>query len=135
MHARDVRAFLPSRDFDVSKRFYCALGCPLEWEDEDLALFSLADAKFYVQRFYVKEWAENSMMLISVDDAAACHARVAALVESGLYPGIRVAEPRLEAPPYDAWVTYAWDPCGVLLHLVQWNARAGGETAEIVNTR
>ena len=32
----------------------------------------------------------------------------------------RVAPPKAE--PYDATVTYVWDPSGVLLHLAQWTS-------------
>jgi hypothetical protein len=54
LQASDLRTFLPARDFELSKAFYSALGCELEWLDENLALFNLADSRFYVQRYYVK---------------------------------------------------------------------------------
>lgn len=119
LQVTDVRAFLPSQDFELSKQFYTELGCKLEWSDDNLALFNLAGYRFYLQRYYTKEWAENSMLHISVQDAADCHAAIADLLNSGRFPGARVAQPKLE--PYGALVTYVWDPVGVLLHLAQWN--------------
>lgn len=119
LHASDVRAFLPAQDFELSKQFYIDLGCKLEWSDENLALFNLAGSRFYLQRHYTKEWAENSMLHISVQDAASCYAAIEKPLKSGRFPGARVAPPRQE--PYGALVTYVWDPAGVLLHLAQWN--------------
>lgn len=119
LQSSDLRTFVPARDFTLSKDFYSALGCDLEWSDENLALFNLAGSRFYLQRYYVKEWAENSMLHISVQDAARCFSDIGGLIDSGRFPSARVAAPKQE--PYGALVTYAWDPSGVLLHLAQWD--------------
>lgn len=119
LHAQDLRTFVPSRDFALSKEFYAALGCELEWADESLALFRLGGSRFYLQAYYAKEWAENCMLHISVQDAAACFGQIKELVGSGRYASARVAPPKRE--PYGALVAYVWDPSGVLLHLAQWD--------------
>lgn len=119
LHASEIRPFVPSLDFALSKDFYLALGCELEWSDENMALLNLGGSRFYLQRYYVKEWAENSMLHVSVPDAAHCFAVITDLMASGRFPSARVAPPRHE--PYGAWVTYVWDPSGVLLHLAQWD--------------
>jgi hypothetical protein len=119
LQAQGLRPFVPARDFALSQDFYTALGCTLEWADDSLALFNLGGSRFYLQHYYVQEWAENCMLHIAVRDAAQCFADVSALIASGRFPGARVAAPRRE--PYGAWVTYVWDPCGVLLHLAQWD--------------
>ncbi|MFK3846512.1 glyoxalase [Stenotrophomonas sp. NPDC078853] len=121
LQATDVRMFLPSRDFALSQAFYEALGCEREWADDNLALFKLGPSRFYLQRGYAKEWAENTMLHVAVQDAAACFNAIRALLDTGKYPGARVALPRSE--PYGAQVTYVWDPAGVLLHLAQWDAK------------
>lgn len=121
LQATDVRTFLPSQDFALSQAFYAALGCEREWSDDTLALFKLGPSRFYLQRGYAKEWAENTMLHVSVQDAAACFSAIRALLDTGNYPGARAAPPRAE--PYGARVTYAWDPAGVLLHLAQWDAK------------
>jgi hypothetical protein len=119
LHVSDIRTFLPAQDFELSKQFYVALGSELEWFDENLALFNLAGFRFYLQRYYTKEWAENCMLHISVQDATNCYAQISQLIKSERFPGARVAPPKQE--PYGALVTYVWDPSGVLLHLAQWN--------------
>lgn len=118
LQASELRTFIPAQDFELSKNFYLALGSDLEWSDENLALLKLAGSSFYLQRYYVKEWAENSILHISVQDAARCFSDITGLLKSGRFPSARVAAPKQE--PYGAFVTYVWDPSGVLLHLAQW---------------
>ena len=117
----DIRTFLPSEDYALSKGFYAALGGKLEYTDANLSLVAFGAHRFYLQNAYVKEWADNCMLHVSVEDAQSCYTQVAALVESGRFPGIRVRPPIQE--PYGALVTYVWDPVGVLIHLAQWTNR------------
>lgn len=114
----DIRTFLPSRDFEVSKAFYAALGFDIAWSDDNMALLASANQRFYLQRSYVKDWADNSMLHISVADVASCYRQIADMLADGRFPGARVSAPKQEA--YGALVAYVWDPTGVLLHLAQW---------------
>lgn len=115
----DLRAFIPSKDFALSKRFYAALG----WETRDvgpgLALVALAAQQhFYLQDYYVREFAENTMLHATVDDAQAWFRHVDAVLQGDRFPGARVQPPATQA--YGALVTFVHDPSGVLLHLCQW---------------
>lgn len=114
----DIRTFLPAKDFELSKAFYVALGFSIAWSDDNMALLENANQRFYVQRYYVKDWADNSMLHISVADVESCHRQIAALLADGKFPGARVSAPKQE--DYGALVSYVWDPSGVLLHLAQW---------------
>ena len=116
--ALDVRPFLPAKDFSVSKDFYEALGWVVKWSDANLALLENGGHRFYLQRYYLKEWAENAVLHISIDDARSTHEQIKELIASGRFAGARVSSPRQE--PYGALVTYVWDPAGVLLHFAQW---------------
>ena len=120
----DVRVFVPAKDFELCKNFYQALGWAVIWSDQSIAVMENADQRFYLQNFYVKEWAENFMLHISVDDTAKWRDHVAAMIDSGDFPGVRVAGPKRE--PYGAIVTFVWDPSGVLLHFAEWD-RDGDE--------
>ena len=62
-----VRPFMPARDFDVSKRFYETLGFD-KVLDGEVAIFNAGSGGFVLQRYYQKEWAENFMMQLMVDD-------------------------------------------------------------------
>jgi catechol 2,3-dioxygenase-like lactoylglutathione lyase family enzyme len=115
----DVRPFLPAADFERSLAFYTALGWTTVWSDESLALLSLAGHQLMLQDYYVREWAENWMLVVEVADAAAWHDHVGSVLASGDFGDARVAAP--EHQDYGATVTYVWDPCGVLLHFTEWD--------------
>lgn len=117
---QDVRTFVPAQEFTRSKAFYEALGWTAVWTDgEGLALMELGGHRFMLQDHFVKEWAENFMLTIVVDDARAWHERVSSSLAGGQFGAARVAEPKHE--DWGATVTYAWDPCGVLLHFTQFD--------------
>ena len=62
-----ARPFLPARDFDLSKRFYEALGFTKVLDDE-VAIFRIGASGFVLQNHFQKDWAENFMMQLMVDD-------------------------------------------------------------------
>lgn len=94
LQAQTRRSFIPSLDFSLSKAFYEALGCTLEWSQPHLALFKLADAHFYLQDHYAKEWADNCMFHIEVQDAAHCFEQISTLIESGPFSSALVLPPK-----------------------------------------
>lgn len=118
MKVSDVRPFVPSKDFAVSKEFYVALGWVVHPIDDSLALLENGNHRFYLQNYYTKEFAENMMLHVTVADSRACADQIKELLASGRFPGVRVSQPKRES--YGAIVTYVWDPAGVLLHLAQW---------------
>lgn len=114
---RDVKIFVPTKDFELSRRYYEALGWQCNWLVEGLAELEMAGHRIYLQRFYVKEWAENFMVYLDVESAEAWYQHVNGIIKTGEFPGARVEPPKSEN--YGALVTYAWDPSGVLLHFAQ----------------
>ena len=114
----DVRPFIGAKDFDISRAFYEALGWTTDYLDDQLALMTNGAHRFYLQRYYQKDWLENTMLHLTVADAAACPQHTAAVRASAGYGEARGVPPKQE--DYGALVTYVWDPAGVLLHLAQW---------------
>ncbi len=64
----EAKAFVPARDFDLSKRFYAALGFTQVWSTPDVAYFRHGNSCFLLQNFYVKEHAENFKMHLWVEE-------------------------------------------------------------------
>jgi hypothetical protein len=62
-----VRPFLPTKDMDVSRAFYEALGCE-KLLDGEVVIFGVGGTSFILQRGYNQTWAENTMMQLMVDD-------------------------------------------------------------------
>jgi catechol 2,3-dioxygenase-like lactoylglutathione lyase family enzyme len=67
----EIKAFLPARDFALSKQFYQDLGFILAWSSEGLAYFRHGDSSFLLQNFYNKDHANNFMMHLLVKNVEA----------------------------------------------------------------
>lgn len=65
----ELKAFLPAQDFNVSKRFYQALGFAIPWSDDSLAYVHHGRCSFLLQNFYVAEYARNFQMHLLVENA------------------------------------------------------------------
>ena len=111
-----IRPFVPAKDFDHSKRFYEALGFE-KVLDGEVAIFNAGSGGFILQRYYQKDWAENSMMQLMVDDLDAWWAHIDGL---DLPPKFGVQPSKAPAmQPWGLRVAYVYDPCGVLWHVAQ----------------
>lgn len=116
--ALDVKVFVPAEDFQLSLQFYTTLGWQLNWEHEGgLAELELGGSRFFLQNFYAKEWAENFMLYIPVEDVQAWFDHISQILEKNKFSGVRLSPPKLES--HGAKVSYVWDPCGVLLHFAE----------------
>lgn len=113
---RDFKVFMPARDFDLSKRFYSALGFKMSEGWGGTADFELNGCRFRLQNYYVKDWADNFMVVMGVDDVREWHSHVQGVLASGQYESAKVAEPESVD---DSLVLHVWDPSGVLLIFVQ----------------
>ena len=56
----EIKAFVPSKDFELSKNFYSDLGFTVAWSTPDMAYLHSGKSSFLLQRFYLKEYADNS---------------------------------------------------------------------------
>jgi catechol 2,3-dioxygenase-like lactoylglutathione lyase family enzyme len=112
----EVKAFVPARDFALSKQFYADLGFTVEWSSDELAYVRHGDASFLLQNFYVKEHADNFMMHLLVEDVEAWWRHVQA---RGLQSKYQI----FAEPPEDrSWGLRDFvitDPTGVLWRIGQ----------------
>ncbi|MGA8698385.1 MAG: glyoxalase [Xanthobacteraceae bacterium] len=109
-----ARAFIPAKDLDLSKAFYQALGSK-KLLDGDVAIFGVGASAFILQRYYKKEWAENCMMQMMVDNLDAWWKQALDL------PKLFGAQAP-KAPAMQSWglrVSYVYDPSGVLWHVAE----------------
>jgi len=114
--AVELKAFVPARDFALSKRFYEALGFASPWSDETLAYFHHGNVAFFLQNFYVEQLASNFMMHLLVEDVDAWHARVTA---SGVVEQFQVKLSPVQLQPWRMRDFTLHDPSGVLWRIGQ----------------
>ena len=114
--AVEIKAFVPARDFALSKRFYEKLGFEIPWSDDTLAYMRLGDTAFFLQNFYVAEHASNFMMHLIVQDVESWWARLQQADIPGRY-GVRTVAPQDQPWRYRDFVLL--DPSGVLWRIAQ----------------
>ncbi len=112
--ANRIRPFLGSADFQVSRSFYRSLGFKELVISTQMSAFCLNSVWFYLQSAYVKDWVDNTMVFLEVDDIDLQH-RV--ITESGLvdqYEGVRLSNIQV-----NDWGRefFLHDPAGNLLHI------------------
>jgi uncharacterized glyoxalase superfamily protein PhnB len=112
---QSILTFVPAKDFDVSCRFYEALGFQAGDDDSDVRYYGRGGTGFLLQNYYVKKWANNFMMAMHVPDLDDWWAAVQAIIGSGELAGVRAKAPKLE--DWGMRVMYLWDPSGVLWHI------------------
>src|SRR3984957_15633952 len=95
---RAFRPFLPAREFETSLRFYKAIGFEAYPLGETMAELSLGPHAFLLQGYYVKEWAEDMMMHVLVEDVDAWWRHIDSL---DLTNQFEVSPPR--APRAEPW--------------------------------
>lgn len=114
--APTARPFIPAKDFALAKRFYAALGF-IKVLDGEVAIFQAGATSFILQKYYQKEWAENFMMQLMVDDLDAWWGRIVALDLPKQF-GVQAPKPPA-LQPWGLRVAYVYDPSGVLWHVAQ----------------
>lgn len=50
----EIKAFLPAKDFEVSKNFYCDIGFIKASDEGGVAYFIMGNAVFYSKTFTIK---------------------------------------------------------------------------------
>ena len=116
LNINDFKVYMPAKDFEKSKRFYTALGFKMSEGWGGTADFELNGCRFRLQNYYVKDWANNFMIVMGVDDVEHWHQHALKMAKSGEFDGMRIKPP--EAVD-DSRVLHVVDPTGVLLVFVQ----------------
>jgi len=116
LEAVEIKAFVPSKDFSVSKRFYVDLGFTIAWSSDDLAYLQVGGSSFLLTNFYRKGFAENLMMHLLVVDVEAWWRHVVAQKLAERY-GVRAGPP--EDRPWGIRDFTLVDPAGVLWRIGQ----------------
>ncbi|MEM6544474.1 MAG: VOC family protein [Pseudomonadota bacterium] len=112
----EIKAFVPARDFDLSKAFYCDLGFTLASDQEGIAYFHLGSASFLLQDFYQEEHASNFMMHLLVEDVASWYKNLVKNKIADKY-SVRLGEPQDQ--PWGMRDFTLDDPTGVLWRIAQ----------------
>jgi len=111
-----LQPFVPSgENFEASKQLFIELGFTIRWDAGDYISFDKDDCRFILQRFDNKEFAENFMITVGIDNADEFRNMVIEKELPKKY-GIRIGE--VTDQPYGREVNII-DIAGVCWHFVQ----------------
>ncbi len=116
MDVIEIKAFVPAKDLELSKRFYQELGFTVAWSSDDLAYLHVGSSSFLLQRFYVQQHAGNFMMSMLVPDVEAWWRHVETQQLAQRY-NVRALPP--EDRPWGIRDFVLVDPTGVLWRIGQ----------------
>ncbi|MDQ1141490.1 VOC family protein [Pedobacter agri] len=112
-NAKSIRPFIGARDFETSRKFYRDLGFEEMNLGESMSVFKTGDMAFYLQNAYVKDWVDNTMIFMEVDDVERFYNELSALDLPGKYENVRLTPIR-----HESWgkECFLHDPSGILWH-------------------
>ena len=110
---KNLRTFLPSKDYDLSRRFYQKLGFTETWYSPKMSVYKLGEFSFYLQKFYVEDWANNFMMFVEVENCDDWWIYMEDLNLKEEFPTVKSIPPKSEEWGRECMLI---DPTGILWH-------------------
>lgn len=111
---KSVRPFIGAENFDLSRNFYRDLGFRESVLFPNMSLFSKQETGFYLQDAYVKDWVDNTMVFLEVENVEEYRHELLALELANKYAGVRISAIR-----HETWgkLCFLHDPSGILWQL------------------
>ncbi len=116
LKALELKAFVPARDHELSKRFYQDVGFTLASDTEGIAYLHHGEVSFLLQDFYEDGLAKNLMMHLLVEDVQAWWENLQAKGIASKY-GVHIGP--VELQPWRMRDFVMIDPSGVLWRIAQ----------------
>ncbi|MNK32726.1 Glyoxalase-like domain protein [compost metagenome] len=111
--AISIRPFIGAKDFEISRSFYRDLGFEETSLGAQISVFKIGNLAFYLQNAYVKDWIDNTMIFMEVEDVARYYDELLALDLSSRYQNVKLTPIR-----HEEWGSecFLHDPSGILWH-------------------
>jgi hypothetical protein len=118
--AKSIRPFIGAKNYAVSRKFYQYLGFEESIISPHMSYFKTGGAGFYLQDAYVKDWIDNLMIFIEVDDVTRFWNELLALDITSKYDNVRLTPIRELTWGRECFVH---DPSGILWHFGEFNSK------------
>lgn len=117
--AKSIRPFIGAKNFAVSRKFYRDLGFLESILSLDMSYFETGGFGFYLQDAYVKDWVDNTMIFMEVEDVKRFWNELVALDLSTTYENVRLVPIREMTWGRECFLH---DPSGILWHFGEFNS-------------
>lgn len=111
--ALSIRPFIGAADFELSRAFYHDLGFQEVKLTPVLSLFKTENYGFYLQNAFNRDWIDNTMVFVEVEDVQYFWNELIKLDLSSKYRNVRLTPIRVEHWGRECFVH---DPSGILWH-------------------
>ena len=108
-----IRPFIGAKDFEISRSFYRDLGFEESVLSNNMSYFKNQGFGFYLQDAYVKDWVDNTMVFMEVENVNQFWNDLLALDLTVKYPGVRLIPIRNHDWGKECFIH---DPSGILWH-------------------
>jgi hypothetical protein len=117
--AKSIRPFIGAKDFNLSRAFYKDLGFEESIISKNMSYFTIYDTLgFYLQDAYVKDWVDNTMIFVEVENVEQYYNELQSLELEQKYKGVRLVPIKK-----GVWGSecFLHDPSGILWHFGAFN--------------
>src|SRR5579864_501503 len=94
--AISIRPFIGAKDFELSRSFYRDLGFQESVLTPTMSLFKTQQLGFYLQGAFVKDWIDNTMVFLEVEDVSRYWNDLVSLNLSNKYTGVKLTPIRVD---------------------------------------
>lgn len=116
--AKSIRPFIGSKDFGISRRFYQDLGFTEIILAPNFSYFETKGIGFYLQDYYAKEWIDNTMLFLEVEDVSKFWSELLNLNLPTKYENVKLVPIREMDWGRECFIH---DPSGILWHVGEFN--------------
>ncbi|MGV3459540.1 MAG: VOC family protein [Flavobacterium sp.] len=114
MTPKSLRPFIGAKDFNISRSFYRDFGFEEVELGPEMSVFKMGEQAFYLQNYYAKDWVDNTMLFLEVEDVDATYSELEALNLPAKYQGVRLVTIKNLDWGREFFVH---DPSGILWHI------------------
>lgn len=110
---RSIRSFIGAKDYELCRKFYQELGFNESEISPNMCYFGIGGFGFYLQKAYVKDWVDNTMLFLEVNNTEETYDYLKSLDLPTKYKNVRLTPVRNETWGKECFLH---DPSGVLWH-------------------
>lgn len=119
-NAKSIRPFIGSENFELSRNFYRDLGFEEIVLFPDMSYFKTENFGFYLQNAYVKDWIDNTMVFMEVENAEKFWEELVRLDLPVKYEKVRLTPVKTNDWGKECFVH---DPSGILWHFGEFSKK------------
>jgi hypothetical protein len=118
--AKSIRPFIGAKNYELSRNFYLDLGFQEIILSSVMSYFNTDGFGFYLQNAYVKDWIDNTMVFMEVDNVKLFWNELVALELTSKYENVKLVPIRELDWGKECFLH---DPSGILWHFGEFNTK------------